>query len=75
MKPTQRQIKSELKRLRQIIESGPNIESRVAQAAEHALRWSIEDTTGWDAPASECQKLSQLIGLEVIDQFKITLKS
>lgn len=49
MKPTKKRIEAEIRKLRRLIDASPG--DRVARAAylmEHALRWAIEDTVGWD---------------------------
>ncbi len=63
MKPSERTIKRRLKELRAMIESpkSSEAETRLAQAAEHGIRWATEDTVGWHSPADECRLLSELL--------------
>lgn len=63
MKPSERTIKRRLKELRAMIDSPSSsaVEVRLAQAAEHAIRWATEDTVGWNSPADECRLLNVLL--------------
>ena len=52
-KPTKKQVQIQIRRLRRFIDGKfvdqPTAgQSRVAYAMEEALRWTIEDTEGWD---------------------------
>lgn len=50
MKPTKKRIEAEIRKLRRLIwrkDTGYRV-SRAAYAMENALRWTVEDTVGWD---------------------------
>jgi len=53
--PSKRTIESEIKKLRVIIDNSGRDEvlARIAYAVEVALRWSIEDTSGWKKPSAD----------------------
>ena len=51
MKPTITEIRNEIARLREFIDtSDDKVATRVAYEVEQALRWSIEDTEDWPKP-------------------------
>lgn len=62
MMPTSRTIKSEIGRLRKLIEddSTDPTERRLHQVAEDALRWSTEDT-GWPPPSKSNASMATII--------------
>lgn len=55
MKPTKEQIRSEITKLRVIIDNSGNddVLARIAYAVETALRWSIENTEDWETPSQD----------------------
>ena len=64
--PSKRTIESEIKKLRAIVESnGDPVVTRIAYAVETALRWSIEDTKGWEKPSEDVFKDAALLKHEI----------
>lgn len=58
-KPSQKEIKAALKKLRRMCEQSPNpAESRIAQAMETAIRWATEKTHGWSPMDEEARQLA-----------------
>jgi len=51
--PSKRKIQNEIRKLRIIIDNSDEITSRIAYAVETALRWSVEDTEGWQPPSAD----------------------
>lgn len=53
MKPSEKQIQHEIKRLRKIINTSLDpLICKIAYERENTLRWAIEDTVGWPVPSS-----------------------
>ena len=71
MKPTQRMIQTEIKRLRVIIDNSSEsskkdlILSLIAYEVECVLRWSTEYTKGWQKPSASVLDASQLLTTEL----------
>lgn len=64
--PSRRTIESEIKKLRAIMESDTDpAVVRIAYAVETALRWSIEDTVGWEKPSEDVFKEAVLLRKEL----------
>mgnify|MGYP001569977791 CR=1 FL=1 len=60
MKPL-RKIKKSIGELRKIVDTSKDpIEIRIAYAVENALRWSIEDTVGWEPPEEDVLRETEL---------------
>jgi hypothetical protein len=54
MKPTKEKVRTELKRLRKLIENSEcPIERRIAYSMEHAMRWATQSTVSWEKPVVE----------------------
>jgi hypothetical protein len=60
--PSKRTIEGEIRKLRAIVEtnSDPAIR-RIAYAIETALRWSIEDTKGWERPSEDVYSEAEIL--------------
>jgi hypothetical protein len=63
--PSKRTIEGEIRKLRAIVEtnSDPAIR-RIAYAIETALRWSIEDTKGWERPSEDVYSEAEILKKE-----------
>ena len=61
-KPSEKTIKAEINNLRKYIESeaGDPLAKRLAQVAEDALRWSIEQTD-WAGPMADVEGMANII--------------
>lgn len=60
---SKRVVKSELAKLRRIVESKSRsvAEMRVAYSLEHAIRWATENTRGWTTPSTEVSEIVKLL--------------
>jgi hypothetical protein len=65
MKQTKEKIQKEIRKLRKIVDGDDLLLSRTAYVVECALRWSIEDTTGWDTPSVDVQKEAESLRTEI----------
>jgi hypothetical protein len=69
MKPTEKQIKSEIKKLRKLIDESKNpIIIRIAYSMENTLGWATEDTVGWKKPSEDALDEAFLLGKEIEDK-------
>lgn len=63
---SRRTIKEHIRKLRKLIdESKDSTERRIAYAMEHALRWAILDTVGWESMDVEAKKLAAILRKEL----------
>lgn len=73
MIPSKRKIKSEIRKLRVVIDNsdGDEVLARIAYAVETALRWSIEDTTGWLPTSAEVFEEAHILKTELKKKRKL----
>ena len=66
MKPSQRTIKRHLKDLRALIDANDDpCGHRIAYGMETAIRWVVEDTTGWGKMSDEAVILANILRNEL----------
>jgi hypothetical protein len=59
-------VRRHLKGLRDIVETSKDpIEIRIAYAMEQAVRWAVEDTSGWPSLADEARANTQILRNEL----------
>ena len=59
-------IQRNLRELRKVVdETADPIESRIAYAMEHAIRWATLNTVGWSDMATEAKNLAMLLRDEI----------
>lgn len=64
--PSQRTIKRRLKELRTLIDTSKDpCVTRIAYGMECAIRWAIEDTSGWPSPEEEALILGDILRREL----------
>ena len=64
-KPTEKQIKSETKKLRKIIDGTKDpLLARIAYAVETALLWSIIDAS-WESPSADVIEEAKVLKSEI----------
>jgi len=64
-KPTNTEIQTILKALRNIAEGDDLLEARIAWEVEHAIRWVTEETEDWTNPAFSVAETAELIRSEM----------
>jgi hypothetical protein len=62
--PSKKMIEGEIRKLRAVAESNDPVLSRIAYAVETALRWSIEDTKGWERPSEDVYSEAEILKKE-----------
>ena len=66
MIPTKKQIKHQIERMNAYVQSrtGDDTDQRMVYNAMEILRWSIEDTVGWDKPLEHSLAISEILKQE-----------